>query len=144
MSVSARLVRLIERDADHLTKRWIESVRAHDGMPTYRTYDETKLYERAFSVYSQLGRWLSADTTKDEIKEIYTALGAQRRAEGFRLSELIEAFIITRRVLWAKVESEGLLDTALDLNQALALSDRAIVFFDRAMFYAAQGYESAD
>jgi hypothetical protein len=94
-------------------------------------------------VYSQLGKWLSAETTKEDIKEIYTTLGAQRHQEGFLFSEVLEALIITRRVLWAKVESDGLLDTALDLNQALALSDRAIVFFDRAMFYAAQGYESA-
>lgn len=143
MTVSMSLVELVERDADHLTKKWLEIIRAHEGMPTYHTYDEEKLYERCFSVYSQLGKWLSAETTKEEIRAIYTALGAQRRKEGFQFSEVLEAFVITRRVLWSKVESEGLLDTALDLNQALALSDRAIVFFDRAMFYACQGYESA-
>jgi hypothetical protein len=42
MTVSMSLVELIERDADHLTRRWMELVRAHDGMPTYRTYDEDK------------------------------------------------------------------------------------------------------
>ncbi len=142
MTVSMTLVELIERDADHLTKRWMEIVRAHEDLPTYQVYDPEKLYERGFRVYSQLGHWLSAETTRDDIKTMYTELGAQRRREGFRLSELLESFIITRRVLWAKIESEGLLDTALDLNQALALNDRALVFFDRAMFYAAQGYES--
>jgi hypothetical protein len=142
MTVSLSLVELIERDADHLTKRWMEIVRSHEDLPTYRAYDPERLYERGFRVYSQLGHWLSAATSKDDIKAIYTELGAQRRREGFRLSELLESFIITRRVLWAKIESEGLLDTALDLNQALALNDRALVFFDRAMFYAAQGYES--
>jgi hypothetical protein len=140
---STKLVELIERDADHLTKRWLEIVRGHEDLPTYLAYDEHKLYERCFRVYSQLGKWLSSETTKEDIKAAYTALGAQRRLEGFRLSEVIEALIITRRVLWAKIESEGLLDTALDLNQALELNDRALVFFDRAMFYAAQGYESA-
>ncbi len=143
MIVSTRLVELIERNADQLTRRWIEIVRTDEGTPTYHTYDESKLYERAFSVYSQLGKWLSAETTKDGIRTIYTALGEQRRKEGFRLSELIRALIITRRVLWLKIESEGLLDTALDLNQALALSNHTILFFDRAMFYASQGYESS-
>jgi hypothetical protein len=142
-TVSTKLVELIERDADHLTQRWLEIVRGHEDLPTYGAYDEHKLYERGFTVYSQLGRWLSSETTKEGIKAAYTALGAQRRLEGFRLSEVIEALIITRRVLWAKIESDGLLDTALDLNQALELNDRALVFFDRAMFYAAQGYESA-
>ncbi len=99
MTVSTTLVELIERDADHLTKRWMEIVRSHEDLPTYRAYDEERLYQRGFRVYSQLGHWLSAETTKDHIKAMYTELGAQRRREGFRLSELLESFIITRRVL---------------------------------------------
>ena len=143
MVLSNRLVELIERNADQLTRRWIEIVRTHDGTPTYHTYDEQKLYDRAFSVYSQLGKWLSAETTHDEVKKIYTALGAQRRLEGFKLSELLEALLVTRQVLWSKVESEGLLDTALDLNQAIDLNDRTLAFFDRCAIHAARGYEEA-
>ena len=142
MALKGALVKLIEENADELTRKWKDTVRTHPDMPTYRNYDEGKLYERAFSVYSQLGKWLSDDTTKDDIREIYTKLGSQRRAEGFHLFELLQALIITRRVLWFKIQSEGLLDTALDLNQALDLSNRTIVFFDRAMFYASQGFET--
>jgi hypothetical protein len=142
MTISLRLVRLVEQNADQLTKKWVELVRADPGTPTYHTYDEAKLYERAFSVYSQFGKWLSTGTTTEEVQDRYTALGAQRRKEGFALSELLQALIITRRVLWLRVESEGLLDTALDLNLALQLSNQTVLFFDRAMFFAAQGYES--
>jgi hypothetical protein len=142
MTISLRLVRLVEQNADQLTKKWVELVRTDAGTPTYHTYEEAKLYQRAFSVYSQFGKWLSTETTTEEIQERYTALGAQRRKEGFALSELLQALIITRRVLWLRVESEGLLDTALDLNLALQLSNQTTLFFDRAMFFAAQGYES--
>ena len=142
MTISARLVGLVEKNADQLTKRWVELVRTDPGTPTYHTYDEAKLYQRAFSVYSQFGKWLSSGTTTEEFQETYTALGAQRRKEGFALSELLQALIITRRVLWLRVESEGFLDTALDLNLALQLSNQTVLFFDRAMFFAAQGYES--
>jgi len=86
----------------------MELVRKDPATPTYHAYDEAKLYERGFSVYSQFGKWLSAATTTEEIQNIYTALGAQRRKEGFALSELLQALIITRRVLWTKIESEGL------------------------------------
>ncbi len=142
MTISERLVGLVEKNADQLTKRWVELVRTDPGTPTYHTYDEAKLYQRAFSVYSQFGKWLSTGTTTEEFQETYTALGAQRRKEGFALSELLQALIITRRVLWLRVESEGFLDTALDLNLALQLSNQTVLFFDRAMFFAAQGYES--
>jgi hypothetical protein len=142
MPPSAKLVGLVERNADQLTRRWMDVVRKHPGTPTYHHYDETKLYQRAFSVYSQFGKWLSAATTTEDIQKIYTELGTQRREEGFALSELLQALIITRRVLWIKIESEGLLDTALDLNLALQLSNQTILFFDRAMIFAAKGYEA--
>ena len=143
MIFSKRLVDLIEKNAHELTNKWIEEVCTHRSTPTYHNYDERKLYERAHSVYSQLGKWLSEETTKEDIKKIYHQLGVQRYDEGFALSEVITAFVITRRVLWAKIESEGVLDTALDLNLALQLSNQMLVFFDRAMIFAAQGYESA-
>jgi hypothetical protein len=136
------LVSLVESNADQLAKRCVSVAKSHPATPTYHDYDEGELYERAFSVYSQLGKWLSDETTKDDIREVYTALGAQRRREGFALSEVIQALIITRRVLWWKVENEGFLDTALDLHLALRLSNRTILFFDRAILAAAQGYES--
>ena len=71
MPYKGRLVSLIEEHAEELTKKWLEVVRTHPDMPTYRGYDETKLHDRAFSVYSQLSKWLSDETTKEEIKDIY-------------------------------------------------------------------------
>jgi hypothetical protein len=142
MTISQKLVDLIERNAADLTGKWLELVKKHPGTRSYHTYDQAELYERAFSVYSQLGKWLSDSTTQEGIERIYTTMGAQRRKEGFKLSEVMQALIITRRVLWGKIEADGLLDSALDLNMALHLNNRTILFFDRAMIYAAQGYES--
>jgi hypothetical protein len=143
MTISRKLVDLIERNAADLTGKWLELVKKHPATVSYHTYDQAELYERAFSVYSQLGKWLSDSTSREEIERIYTTMGAQRRREGFKLSEVMQALIITRRVLWVKIESDGLLDSALDLNLALQLNNRTILFFDRAMLYAAQGYEAA-
>ena len=142
MELKGRLVRLIEDNADELTKKWLEVVRTHPDMPTYRTYDEQKLYERAYSVYSQLEKWLSEETRKEDIKSIYFALGKQRREEGFSLSELLLALIITRRVLWLKLPRGDFLEDISGLHEGMELSNNTILFFDRAMFYAAQGYEA--
>jgi hypothetical protein len=143
MLVSKKLVDLIEKNADELTKKWLFEVNGDPNLATYRKYDDDKLYERAFKVYRHLGKWISTETTQNEIEQTYRALGAQRYQEGFKLYELIQALITTRRVLWLKVDADGLLDTALDLKSAMELNSRVIVFFDRAIFYAAQGYEQA-
>ena len=142
MVLSNKLVVLIERNADQLTKRWIEIVRTHANTATYHQYDEKKLYERAFSVYSQLGKWLSDETSKEEIRGIYFELGKQRKTENFKLSELLLALVITRRVLWLMLPKGDLLEDVSSLYDGLDVTNHTILFFDRAMVYAAQGYES--
>ncbi len=140
-SVSHKLVNLIERNADELTMDWLRDIKQHPSTPTYRGYDDNKLYDRAFRVYSQLGKWISRETTKQEIAGHYEALGAERRREGFALSEVIQAIICTRRHLWLKIMAEGLIDNVLELNQAMELNNRVVLFFDRAIYYTILGYE---
>jgi hypothetical protein len=142
--LSDKLVKLIERDADQLTKKWLSNVQSHPTTPTYHAFDKKTLYHRAFRVYSQLGKWISRETSKEDIAEYYTALGKQRCKEGFALSEVIQALIITRRNIWLKVLSEGLLDTVLDHHQALELNNRVVLFFDRAIYFTSLGYEKTE
>ena len=141
--VSQKLVDLIEKNADELTLNWLRDIKQHTGTPTYHTYDENELYDRAFRVYSQLGKWISRETTKEEIAAHYKALGAERRREGFALSEVIQALICTRRHLWLKILGEGLIDNVLELNQAMELNNRVVLFFDRAVYYTILGFESS-
>jgi hypothetical protein len=139
--VSQRLVDLIERNADELTTGYVEDIRRDPRMPSYQGFDQKEIYRRAFRVYSQLGKWISLETTKEDVRSYWTALGRQRRREGFPFSEIVLSLCHIRRLLWEKIQAAGLLDTALDLYQAMDLYHRVIVFFDRAIFYAAVGYE---
>lgn len=141
MAATKNLIALIERNAESLTRGWLSIVCSDPDTPTYHDFNRQELYDRAFRVYSQLGKWISHTTTKEAIAQYYAALGAERRREGFALSEVLKALMITRRVLWFKVQENGLLDTALDLHMALQLNNRVILFFDRAAFYTAVGYE---
>ena len=113
--MSDKLVELIEKNAKQLSINWRSDVRKHPYTPTYHKYNEEELYNRAFDVYSRLSKWISRETSKEEIYKHYFALGLQRRKEGFALSEVIQALIITRRHIWLKVTSEGFLDTALEM-----------------------------
>ena len=143
-NMSDKLVELIEKNAKQLSINWLSDVRKHPDTPTYHKYNEEELYNRAFDVYSRLSKWISRETSKEEIYKHYFAIGIKRRKEGFALSEVIQALIITRRHIWIKVMSEGFLDTALDMYKALELNNRVILFFDRAIHYTALGYENVD
>ena len=139
--VSQKLVDLIERNAADLTNSWLADIRKDPNTLTYRRFDPSAVYHRAFRVYSQLGKWVSHETSKEEVARDYRALGDERRREGFALSEVIQALILIRRNLWRKVMEEGLLDSTYDLYQAIELNNRVALFFDRAIFYTACGYE---
>ncbi len=144
MWTSRRLVDLIETHAEELTNRWLAMVKEHPGTPTYANYNDTLMYDRAFDVYKNLSKWISADSDeKGEIRRKYMALGVQRYREGIPLSEVLMALLITRRVLWSKVQSEGMLDTAVELNMAMAMSNQVQLFFERALVFVARGYEQA-
>jgi len=138
---SRKLVDLIERNAGELTASYVLSIQRDQRMPRYQGFDQKEIFKRAYRVYSQLGKWISHETTKEEMKEYWTALGRQRRKEGFPLPEIVLSLCHIRRQLWEKVQAEGLMDTALDLYQAMDLHNRVVLFFDRAIYFAAVGYE---
>jgi len=138
---SRKLVDLIESNASELTASYVLSIQRDPRMTRYQGFDQKEIFQRAYRVYSQLGRWVSHETTKEEMKNYWTALGRQRRKEGFPFSEIVLSLCHIRRVLWEKVQSEGLLDTVLDLYHAMDLHQRVILFFDRALYFAAVGYE---
>jgi hypothetical protein len=144
MPFSDKLVSLIERNADSLSRKWAKLVQTHPSTSTYHDCDPDKLFERAFRVYGQLGSWVSQEMGRTEVAKQYTALGVQRRKEGVLLSELIQALIITRRVLWFEVIEERFLDTPRDFRLALELNNRVVQFFDRAVFFATIGYEHGE
>ncbi len=144
ITLSKNLVELIELNSDKLRKRVVEDIRKHHGTKTYHTLSEAQIYSWVLEVYSQFDKWMSNVITKEEIKRNYTALGRQQRKEGFALSEVIQALIITRRHIWLLVDYESFLDTAQDLRMAIDLVNQTLLFFDRAIYFTAVGFETKD
>jgi hypothetical protein len=140
--VTKRIIDLIELHVDELTTGWLGEVSREETTPTYgRFEDNAELFRRAHRVFGQLGRWISMELTRNDIEKYWTAVGAQRRLEGFPLSEIVQSLGLIRKHFWTKVESEGLLDTAADMYQAMDLHNRVTLFFDRAIYFLVVGYE---
>jgi len=138
---SKRLVRMIQENADELAKRWLADIKANARTPTYHTFVEKQLYTRVVEVYQTLEKWIADDASKEAVAEQYIAHGAERRGEGFRLSEVVQALILMRRHLWQKVLTDGLLDNVLDYYHATELYRKVVLYFDRAIYFTIIGYE---
>lgn len=139
--ISQMLVELIEKNVDKLTGQWLKDVKENIHTPFHHSFAEDLLYERAFNIYKNLGRWLSVQTPKEEVVKYYKKYGEERCREGFPLPELIYSFILFRRHLWLFILHEGFSDSAYELLRALELNNRVILFFDRALHSMALGYE---
>jgi len=139
---SDRLVKLIETEAKELADEAVAILRQHPQTPSYHAYAAEELYDRAFNLYRNLGTWISRKSEREDLVKYYTALGLQRRQEGFPLSEVLHALNLMRRVLWKKVNEEGMIDTVPDFIQAMELNHQVLLFFDRAILYTAKGYET--
>jgi hypothetical protein len=138
-----RLIQLIENSAEELAREVALALKEHPETECYRGLTEKELHDRARRIFANLGQWISLQTERHDIARYYAALGAQRREENIPLSQVLHSFTISRRVLWQKVIEQGLLDTVYDFIQALELQHQVLLFFDRAIFFTARGYETS-
>ncbi len=137
------LVEFVQNNAESMAARWLDIVRRHSATPTYHNWEEQDLIPRAVEVYRHLCDSIPKPTMKKPIAETYLALGRHRCREGFDASEVVQALIVTRRVLWFKVQKEHFIEKKLDFDSTVDLYNRVLLFFDRAIYYMSKGYEEA-
>jgi len=137
---SYRLVRLIESHADALAAGLEEKVQLSPQVSHFHDIAAHELKERVYEIYRHLGEWLLGKNELD-IEQRYREIGARRARQGVPLSEVIQAIVLTKDNLWEFLKSESVVDRAVEIMGELELLQMLEMFFDRAIYYAAVGYE---
>ena len=137
---SYRLVRLIETHADALAGGLEEKVQTNSQVSHFRNVPGHELRERVYEIYRHLGEWLLGKNELD-IEHRYREIGARRCRQGVPLSEVVQAIVLTKENLWEFLKSEAVMDRAVEIMGELELLQMLEMFFDRAIYYAAVGYE---
>ena len=140
--IAARLVRLIQAHSEELAKRLVEKGLSSERMSDMRKVPREELQLRAYEIYHNLSDWLLTKTESD-IEKRYTAIGARRARQGVALSHLLYAIMLVKENLFEFLERQGLVEFPIELYQQLELFQLVDKFFNRAIYYAARGYESA-
>jgi hypothetical protein len=140
MMFSYRLVRLIESHADALAAGLEEKVQASSQVTHFRFVPAHELRERVYEIYRHLGEWLLGKNELD-IEHRYQEIGARRARQRVPLSEVVQAIVLTKENLWDFLKSEAVMDRAIEIMGELELLQMLEMFFDRAIYYAAVGYE---
>jgi hypothetical protein len=137
---AVRLVQLIETHAEKLSEALIHKLKnADECSELLSKVPAHELKHRTYEIYHHLGDWLLSKTLS-EVEERYIGLGARRARQGVPFSQMMFAIQTTKHVLWDYLLMEGLLEPE-DLIGEMELVRSLGQFFDRALYYAAIGYE---
>jgi len=135
-----RLLRLVETHSDALAAGLLQKTQNSPLLPGYRNVPPGELEQRVYEIYRHLADWLLGKSELD-IEERYLEVGARRARQGVPLSQLIWAIILTKRNLWDFLKQEAVLDWPVEIAGELEVEQLLDQFFDRAIYYAAVGYE---
>ena len=138
--IANKFVRLIEENHEEIIEHFMNDVFHNKKTVAYRKLDPQELYEIGSRVYRELSKWVAKDLPKEEVKEYYRKLGKIRMAEGIPASQFFQALVLLKRHMWLFVRRQ-LENEITDYKQAMEVSDRVVLFFDRAAYYMLIGYE---
>jgi len=137
-----RLVRLIETHSNELASCLLNRVHSSEATPDYYLVADEDLKERVYEIYRHLGDWLIA---KDEfeLEQRYKKIGARRAKQGVPFSQVAWAIVLTKDNLWEFLKLHNEKDRPVEVLGELEMLQMLDMFFDRAIYYAAVGYEKA-
>ena len=142
MMLAYRLLRLVETHSDALAAGLLERTRNSALLPGYANVPPEELRQRVHEIYRHLADWLLGESELD-VKRRYLAIGARRAQQDVPLSQLIWAIILTKKNLWDFLKQEAVLDRPAEIFGELEVEELLDRFFDRAIYYAAVGYEQS-
>ena len=140
--LATRMVHLIETHADQLSYRLIRKLQDDARCSELRKVPVEELRARSYEVYRHLADWLTRKT-EQELRDTYLEIGARRACQGVAFSHVLYALTATKEGLWEFLEDEGIVTKPIELFGEMELFRRLDQFFDRALYYAASGYERA-
>jgi hypothetical protein len=140
--ISDRFVAFIEKNAHHVTRQWIDDVRQSPQTPSYHNIPVEQLHGMVFDVYRRLGEWMSDTTGSDDAAVFFARLGRTRAQQGFRLSEVIFAVMLSKRCLLRYVDRQGFVGDAIGISSQMEFHDRIGMFFDKVVYLVCVGFEN--
>jgi hypothetical protein len=142
MMMLYRLVRLIETHSQALAACLLDQVQNSELTQSYQNVPPKELQERVYEIYRHLGEWLMG---KDEVQleQRYLEIGARRARQRVPLSEVVWVIVLTKENLWEFIKKESVLERPVEVFGELEMLQLLEQFFDRAIYYAAVGYELA-
>jgi hypothetical protein len=141
MLAAQRLVRLIETHSDGLAASLLERTKASEKTRNYvDKVPPDDLRQRVYEIYHHLGQWL-INKKESDVEGRYLEIGSLRCRQGVLLSQLLWAILLVRDNLFDFLNREAAIERPSEVFGELEILQLLDQFFERAIYYAAVGYE---
>ena len=137
-----RLVRLVETHSNELASALLNRVSSSEATPDYSLVPGEELRDRVYEIYRHLGDWLIT-RDKFEIEGHYEKIGARRAQQNVPFSQVAWAIVLTKDNLWEFLKLHSEMERPVEALGELEMLQLLDLFFDRAIYFAAVGYEKA-
>ncbi|MFI5118487.1 MAG: hypothetical protein ACHP8B_17500 [Terriglobales bacterium] len=135
---------MIETRSQELAASLLDRVQNSRFTQNYRqNVPPEELKERIYEIYRHLGEWLIGKD-KLNLEQRYLQIGARRAVQQVPVSEVIWVIVLTKGNLWEFIRKEAVLASPAEILGEMEMLQLLEQFFDRAIYYAAVGYELAD
>jgi 8-oxo-dGTP diphosphatase len=138
--LSDSLVGFVGEHAAFVARLWLADVRSNRTTSGYMGLDPEALLHECATSLKLLGRWLEGESTEEEIRSFYRALGARRQTQGVQPHEMLSAVMLLKKQIWMYARSQGLWERPLDAYRVMELQSRFAVFFDKAVYHLSRGF----
>ncbi len=142
MMLAYRLVRLIETHSEQLAQGLMHKLQTSDKLRDFTRVPQEEFRQRVHEIYQNLGDWLLGKSEQD-VERRYTEIGRRRLAQGVPFSQLLQAIVLTKEQLVDFLKHNAVSEKPVEVFGELELMQLLDEFFDRALYYAALGYERA-
>lgn len=136
-----RLVRLIENHSERLSETLLVRLKSSKKCRAFQKVPADEFRQRVYEIYQHLGEWLLGKREED-IAQRYEQIGRRRALQGVPLSQLIYAIVLVREHLWEYLKNEADVERPVEVFGELEMLQLLEQFFDKALYWAAIGYEN--
>jgi hypothetical protein len=139
--ISEKLTEIVKKKRKEILDLWLKDFKETRTLRVSEGVDEKKWKSHMAFVLDGFDEIMAKDVSKYRLCLDFTNIGEEFFNANYAIHDIINALTLLKKVVMEVVTNEGFFDTALQLYQLQELNNKAVLYFDRAIYYSALGYE---
>lgn len=139
--INDKLVGIVKSKREDILNLWLEDFKNTRTLRVSEGIDEAKMKKIMSDVLDGFDEMMAKDVSKYRICLDFVKMGNFFFEDNYALHDIVSALTLLKKVIMEVVTSEGFFTTAFQLYQLQEMNNKAVLYFDRAVYYSALGYE---